>query len=92
MTFTGLILAIVITVLLVILIVVKFVWPRHQDGRLYSIDEAEEMISNYPSSGHEKSTGQWMLTALVLFVALLAIVLSLHRDDPSDWKDNHGGD
>lgn len=93
MTFTGLLFAVTFSILLLALLVVKFVWPRNQDGTLMSVDDAAEVMHNLPSSSEEKSRAQWMVTFIILTIAWLAVVFSTHSDDDEllDRMDNHGG-
>lgn len=74
-TFAGLLQAwVIITIVLWMVIFSR--WPRHPDGRLYSLEEFEKWLALRSVREPPKVHGQMLYTGICIILATLAIALS----------------
>lgn len=62
-------------VLACIVLLFRSIWPRHRDGRYYSMDEFTEMTEKLPETDPDGRLGKIMFSFVVLLIASIGVAL-----------------
>ncbi len=80
MNWTALLYVTVIAILAIALLV-NWIWPRHANGKWWSVEEVDEFIEKFPKP--RTTSGYVMQRIILVFAALASIGLMLTNDHKS---------
>jgi len=83
---------VVLLVIATLAIIIKWNWPRDNDGNLMSLDEVNEFLEKFPS-GHNAKAMAMVLIGFFAVIATLAVAITRRKEwNPdttfdSDYRD-----
>lgn len=69
----------IVILLMIICLVLLWVWPRNQNGHLYSFEEFTELVNNMPKSTDvDHSRARKVVLMFLLIIVSFGVALSQH--------------